>query len=122
MTNQMVPKLNIGVISELLGVHPETLRIWERNGLIQPERRNKQRLYSSNDVIRLRFIHQLINKKGLNIASVKQVIQLYPCWFIDNCIGNINDQETQVNPNKPCWKIQGTFCLSQNTCDHCPLL
>ncbi|MDD2443054.1 MAG: MerR family transcriptional regulator, partial [Desulfotomaculaceae bacterium] len=71
------PLFNIGVVAQLLQVHPETLRIWERNNLIEPKRKNRQRLYSNNDLKRLKFIHNLINKKGLNIAGVQQVIVMY---------------------------------------------
>jgi MerR family transcriptional regulator/heat shock protein HspR len=46
----------IGVVSEILDVHPETIRVWERRGLIQPSRRGGKRLYSDNDLKRLRFI------------------------------------------------------------------
>lgn len=124
MSDKISPKLNIGVIAEILGVHPETLRIWEKNGLISPERRNKQRLYSSTDMLRLQFIHQLINEKGLNIAGVKHIIQMYPCWIMDNCCGNNSEQEDSSNSNKPCWKVTGSFCTivedKADLCSNCP--
>ena len=50
------PLFMISVVSELLGVHPQTLRLYEREGLIRPKRLNRQRLYSEEDIERLTFI------------------------------------------------------------------
>ena len=52
----------IGTVAELLGEHPETLRVWERNDLIRPDRTGYQRKYSGNDVRRLKFIKYLMNE------------------------------------------------------------
>lgn len=48
----------IGIVSELINVHPETIRVWERYGVIQPGRRGGKRFYSENDLARLRFIQR----------------------------------------------------------------
>ena len=53
------PLYLISVVSEMLRVHPQTLRLYEKEGLITPRRTKKQRLYSENDVERLNFILQL---------------------------------------------------------------
>lgn len=120
LVNDDQPLYNIGVIAELLKVHPETLRIWEKHNLIGPARRNKQRLYTNNDVKRLQFIHYLINEKGLNIAGVQQMLALYPCWNVKNCPGGKREKEADVNYNKPCWKEQGTYCfILQDKADYC---
>ena len=115
------PMFNIGVVANLLQVHPETLRIWEKNTLIGPTRKNRQRLYSNNDLKRLKFIHQLINEKGLNIAGVQQVISMYPCWKIRKCPGRqLRNNEDSVNRSKPCWQESGSFCLVvQDQADLC---
>ena len=63
------PLYTISVIAELMGVHPETLRVWERHGLLKIPRRNAQRLYTDNDLKRLSFIQDLLDK-GLNLAGV----------------------------------------------------
>lgn len=109
------PMFNIGVVAQLLEVHPETLRIWEKNNLIKPTRKNKQRLYSNNDLKRLKFIHQLINERGLNIAGVQQVISMYSCWHLKTCPGsrlkNNNPDQEIVNQHKPCWFESGSYCL-----------
>lgn len=116
--NDNMPLFNIGVIAELLSVHPETLRIWEKNSLVEPSRRNKQRLYSNNDVKRLKFIHYLINEKGLNISGVQMLLGLYPCWTNKCCEGGKNGEG--VNPNKPCWMDVNTFCfIPEDKADYC---
>lgn len=117
-TNDDQPLFNIGVIAAILKVHPETLRIWEKHKLIDPMRRNKQRLYSNNDVKRLRFINYFINEKGLNISSVHLLLGMYPCWNKKCCQGGKNDEG--VNINKPCWMVSGTFCyFSEDKTDYC---
>ena len=66
----------ISVAAELAHMHPQTLRIYEARGLIQPKRSPKNtRLYSQRDVERLRRIHQL-TAEGLNLAGVERVLAL----------------------------------------------
>lgn len=105
------PLYNIGVVARLIGVHPETLRIWERNKLIEPTRHNKQRMFSNNDLKRLNFIHTLINKNGLNIAGTKKVLSMYTCWDHKQCKGGLKNKTPNNNLNsKPCWREEDTFC------------
>ncbi|MDI6690234.1 MAG: MerR family transcriptional regulator [Actinomycetota bacterium] len=106
------PVFPIGIVAEMLKVHPETLRIWERNGIIHPARQGYRRLYSSLDLKRLGFVHNLIEKDGLNLAGVKRFIQMYPCWQRKYCSGGRPKGSGQrINPSKPCWKELGTYCL-----------
>jgi len=56
MIMQNRPVYPIGIVSELLNVHPETIRVWERSSVITPKRRNGRRYYSETDLKRLRFI------------------------------------------------------------------
>ena len=67
----------ISVAAELADMHPQTLRIYESKGLIQPKRSPKNtRLYSQRDVQMLRRIHQMTNEDGLNLAGVETVLEL----------------------------------------------
>jgi MerR family transcriptional regulator/heat shock protein HspR len=67
----------ISVAAELAGMHPQTLRIYESRGLIQPKRSPKNtRLYSQEDVDRLRRIQQLTSDMGMNLAGVEKVFEL----------------------------------------------
>lgn len=117
----------IGTVAELIGEHPETLRVWERNGLISPERETYQRRYSNNDLKRLKFIKFLLDEKRLNIAGVKQLTAMYSCWYNKNCRGGaLKKSLVPVNEAKPCWKLAGTFCLLVNDkaelCNSCEML
>ncbi len=67
----------ISVASELLGAHPQTLRMYERKGLIQPKRTDtQQRLYSLRDLDDVREIRKLTREDGVNLAGVKEIIRL----------------------------------------------
>jgi MerR family transcriptional regulator, heat shock protein HspR len=67
----------ISVAAELAGMHPQTLRIYEARGLITPKRSPKNtRLYSQEDVDRLRRIQELTNQLGMNLAGVEKVFEL----------------------------------------------
>ena len=67
----------ISVAAELAGMHPQTLRIYESRGLIAPKRSPKNtRLYSDEDVERLRRIQELTTELGMNLAGVERVLEL----------------------------------------------
>jgi MerR family transcriptional regulator/heat shock protein HspR len=67
----------ISVAAELAGMHPQTLRIYESRGLITPKRSPKNtRLYSADDVARLRRIQALTTELGMNLAGVEKVFEL----------------------------------------------
>ncbi len=66
----------ISVAAELAGVHPQTLRIYERKGLLRPKRTSgNTRRYSARDIERLRMI-QALTQEGVNLAGVKRIIQM----------------------------------------------
>lgn len=66
----------ISIAAELSGLHPQTLRVYEREGLIEPSRSSGgTRLYSGQDVIRLREIAELTGA-GINLAGVKRILEL----------------------------------------------
>jgi len=67
----------ISVAAELAGVHPQTLRIYERKGLVRPERTSgNTRRYSDRDIERLRTIQELTQDEGVNLAGVKRIMEL----------------------------------------------
>jgi MerR family transcriptional regulator/heat shock protein HspR len=67
----------ISVAAELADMHPQTLRMYEARGLIEPKRSPKgTRLYSQSDVDRLRRIQEMTNELGLNLAGVERVLVL----------------------------------------------
>jgi MerR family transcriptional regulator/heat shock protein HspR len=67
----------ISVAAELAHMHPQTLRMYEARGLIQPKRSPKNtRLYSQRDVERLRRIQRMTSEEGLNLAGVETVLEM----------------------------------------------
>ena len=71
------PRYMISVAAELVGMHPQTLRINEQKGLVRPQRTaGNTRLYSDADVERLRLIQRLTTELGLNLAGVELVLRL----------------------------------------------
>lgn len=116
---QSRPVYPIGIVAELLSVHPETIRVWERHGLVQPQRRGGKRFYSENDLKRLRFVQGLIGQE-LNLPSIRYFLRVYPCWQLDDCPTCMHRSEV-VWCAKPCWKEEGTYCLvsAQDSCSKC---
>jgi MerR family transcriptional regulator/heat shock protein HspR len=77
MTEQQRPRYMISVAAELVGMHPQTLRIYEQKGLVRPQRTaGNTRLYSDADVERLRLIQRLTGELGLNLAGVERVLYM----------------------------------------------
>jgi MerR family transcriptional regulator/heat shock protein HspR len=70
------PRYFISIAAELASVHPRTLRIYEEEGLVCPQRRNNLRLYSEADIHRVRIIRFLTRRQGVNLAGVKVILQL----------------------------------------------
>jgi MerR family transcriptional regulator/heat shock protein HspR len=67
----------IGVASELIGVHPQTLRMYEQKGLLRPRKSIKNtRLYSQEDVELGRYIQRLTQEMGMNLAGVRKILDL----------------------------------------------
>jgi MerR family transcriptional regulator/heat shock protein HspR len=70
------PVYLISVVSQMLEVHPQTLRIYEREGFVTPTRVNRQRLYSERDVERLHMIVELTRRLGVNRAGVDIILRM----------------------------------------------
>ncbi len=70
------PLYMISVVARMLGVHPQTLRLYEREGLITPKRVRSQRLYSDEDIERLHLILELTRDLGVNKAGVDIILRM----------------------------------------------
>jgi MerR family transcriptional regulator/heat shock protein HspR len=70
------PLYMISVVSRMLEVHPQTLRMYEREGFITPQRVNKQRLYSDEDIERLNLVINLTKELGVNKAGVEIILRM----------------------------------------------
>lgn len=70
------PLYMISVVSRMLEVHPQTLRMYEREGFISPKRINRQRLYSQDDIERLHLVIELTKDLGVNKAGVDIILRM----------------------------------------------
>lgn len=71
------PVYLISAVAEILNIHPQTLRQYEREGLIKPSRTNgKIRLYSQKDIDHIRYVLTLTRELGINLAGVDLILQL----------------------------------------------
>jgi len=71
------PRYVISIAAQILGVHPQTLRLYEREGLVEPQRSGgKIRLYSERDIDRVRFIMRLTTDLGVNLAGAEAIMNM----------------------------------------------
>ncbi len=70
------PLFVISVVAEMFHIHPQTLRLYEREGLLHPQRVGRARLYSQDDLERLRMILELTKELGVNRAGVDIIMRM----------------------------------------------
>ena len=100
------PVYPISIAAEILGVHERTLRIYEQQGLLVPARRGRWRFYSEEDVSWIRVIRYLLHEKGVNVAGLRRMLSLIPCWEVQGC--SPREKESCSKPglkSNPCWVV-----------------
>ena len=80
-----LPLYTISVAAHLLDLHPRTLRIYEEEGLVNPQRRGTRRLYSANDLQWVRCLRSLIHDEGISIPGIKKLLRNATCYQIADC-------------------------------------
>ena len=110
------------VTSNLSAVRPETIRVCEHHGLLNPLGKGPdKRSYTSWDMKRLLFIQELL-EKGLSITYISNYLGLYRCWSRDDC-SKYMGVTTRTDCSRPCWKERGTYCQvplgHQDLCKTC---
>jgi MerR family transcriptional regulator/heat shock protein HspR len=122
MPDRTIPLYTIGIASELLDVHPRTLRLYEENGLLKPARRNNRRLYSDHDVLWVRAIRYLIHEKGLNQEGLRRLLALIPCWEIkQGSPEQCNSCPGRHDRSAPCWHLSDAAYNDNGQCHKCPV-
>lgn len=76
MKDKSEPLYMISVVARILHVHPQTLRLYEREGFVKPKRTNTQRLYSDEDLEKLSMVIKLTRELGVNRAGVDIIMRL----------------------------------------------
>lgn len=109
MANGTRPVYVISIAANLTGCHPRTLRIYEEEGLLEPVRTESNiRLYSDEDVRRVRVIRYLTQVRGVNLAGVRMVLQLRDVTelmrdFAD-ALDALEDADEPESPAEPGWE------------------
>jgi MerR family transcriptional regulator/heat shock protein HspR len=117
-----MPLYSIGIIAELIGITDQTLRLYEKHGLIKPARRNKNRYYSENDIKWIACIRDLIHIKKISIEGIKRLLEYAPCWEITDCSEEIKNKCTAyIDKTKPCWEFNKMICNKESgrVCEDC---
>lgn len=122
LTDKSRPVFAIGVASDLVGVSVHTLRMYEAEGLIIPRRtQSRHRIYSQSDIERLHCIRTLIEVNGFNLAGIKGLMSLAPCWDIKGC--SEADRaicDAYKSSLEPCWLVKAkTTDCGENECVEC---
>ncbi len=73
----------IGEAARILNMHPQTLRLYDRKGVIKPRRIGRQRLYSTQDLFLIKCIRDMIHREGFNLNSLSIVLRKVNCWEIN---------------------------------------
>jgi len=108
------PIYPIRTAAKLLNISIHTLRMYEREGLIVPfKRESNQRLYSKEDIHRIKCIRNEISTSKISINGIKTIYAMIPCWDIVKCSENERKNCLSYNgSDSPCW----TYDHSQNAC------
>lgn len=116
------PLYSIGVVSELIGTTDQTLRLYEKHGLLKPARRNKHRFYSENDIKWLRCLRDLIHVKKISIEGIKKLLEYAPCWEITSCPDERKVRcSAFIDRTKQCWELNRMICHKEagKVCGDC---
>ncbi|MBF0458929.1 MAG: MerR family transcriptional regulator [Nitrospirae bacterium] len=116
------PLYTIGVAAELAGITAQTLRLYEKHGLIKPLRKNKNRFYSENDIKWLNCIRDLVHDRKVSIEGLKLLLEYAPCWEITHCPEQKRTQcSAFVNKALPCWELNKKRCRHNDgmACTNC---
>lgn len=116
------PLYTLSVTSELSGVSSYSIRQYIDKGLIIPYKKySKRHLFSDVDILRLRHIRKQLNEQGLNIAGIKALMALIPCWAIRSCSAKERNLcHAYQSVTHPCWEAseKGSECKNVN-CREC---
>jgi len=114
--------MSIGTLAEKVGLSVSAVRKYEKEGLLIPHRvPSGHRLFSFEDVHRVRYIHRMIQDLGLNSEAIRRMQALLPCWDLLPCSSESGRTCPAYQDNsRPCWTIRGMSCAPQgNECRQC---
>jgi len=108
------PVYTIGIAAQLTNTSVHALRVYEEKKLILPfVTETNRRLYSPSDIKRIKCIRQHLDEKGLNIAGIKALMAMIPCWLLRPCSETERQScDAYTSTNAPCWEVgkKGPAC------------
>lgn len=122
LSDKTRPVFTISVAADLVGVSVHTLRMYETEGLIIPQRtKSKRRLYSQTDIERLQCIRVMIEDHGFNLAGIKGMMSMAPCWKIKGCSETDRAAcDAYKSSLEPCWLVKSKASACQDyVCSEC---
>jgi MerR family transcriptional regulator, heat shock protein HspR len=123
INNELVPKYTLGVASKLTEIPTHSIRQYIDKGLLIPYRTDTNRhLFSDVDIQRLHCIKNYLEVQGLNVAGIKTIFSLIPCWAVKPCTPQDRIKcNAYQNEGVPCWEAsdKGPTCLNTDcrTCN-----
>ncbi len=118
MTSQTLePKYTLSVAARLSETAVHSIRQYIDKGLILPfKTETKRHLFSDVDILRLKCIRGMLDNQGLNIAGVKAMYSLVPCWVIRPCsVDDRKDCDAFHSSEAPCWEASEKGPACKNT-------
>ena len=116
------PLISIGVLAQKVGLSVSAVRRYENQGLIIAYRTgSRHRLFSHEDINRVRNIQHMIQDLGLNIEGIHRMQSLLPCWDLLPCSAETREScPAYKDTTRSCWMIKGCECAPQgNECRRC---
>jgi MerR family transcriptional regulator, heat shock protein HspR len=112
--DQTVPAMSIGEVAKKLGISPESIRLYERKGLMVITKTDgNQRVFSQSDLERIECIRIAINEYKISIEGIRRIQSLVPCWDHVQCTTKERERcPAYHRPDAGCW----TYNHKQNTC------
>src|SRR5665647_1026766 len=108
------PVYTLSTTSTISGIPIHSIRQYIDKGLIIPFKKESNRnLFSQVDILRLKYIQKLLYENGLNIAGIKTLLAMIPCWAIRECsAGERETCQAYRSDADPCWEAseKGTLC------------
>ena len=116
------PVISIGVLAQRVGLSVSAVRKYENEGLVIAHRTGSgHRLFSHQDVTRVRNIQHMIQDLGLNVEGIRRMQALLPCWDLLPCAAETRQScPAYEDTTRPCWMIRALHCAPQgNECRGC---
>ena len=122
LVSSTAPVYTLSITSALSEIPVHSIRQYIDKGLIIPFKKESNRnLFSQVDILRLKYIHKLLNENGLNIAGIRTLLALIPCWAIRKC-SSWDREGCQAfdSDSNPCWEAseKGITCKNSD-CREC---